>query len=131
VYLQNITFLLFSCPLRALDQKWGSEIFLQGRDREEETEMVMRQSRRDRGNRHMRNGWKETKGNRLRGTVREEETERKDCGRDRGKRKSRETNEERPKEMEGKRQKGQIGRKRQRGEMEVKRQREETEGRCT
>jgi hypothetical protein len=46
--------------------------------------MVMRQSRRDRGKRHTRNGWKETKRNRQRGTVREGETERRDGERDNG-----------------------------------------------
>ncbi len=53
-----------------------------GKGRGEETEMVMRQSRRDRGKRHTRKGWKETYGNRERGTVREEDTERTDGGRD-------------------------------------------------
>ncbi len=73
--------------------------------------MVMRKGRRDIEKRQTRNGWKETKGNRERGTVREEETERRDSGRDRGeetmvKRQIRETCKERHKRDGGKETEG-------------------------
>ncbi len=53
-------------------------IFSWGRGSVEETEMVMRQSGSDRVERLTRKRWKETKGKRQRGTVRVEETERRD-----------------------------------------------------
>ncbi len=46
--------------------------------------MVMRQSGSNRVERQTRNRWKETKGNRQRGTVRLQETERRDAVEERG-----------------------------------------------